>query len=51
MTPVNNIALVLILGLELMLIGHEEESKNVELIGTILMIIGWILNTVAIFVK
>ena len=51
MQPVNNIALILILGLELMIIGLDNNNIKIKFIGNILTLIGWILNIIAIVIK
>ena len=47
MQPINIIAAILILGLQLIVIGIEANSKSNKIIGGIIMIIGWILNIIA----
>lgn len=51
MQPINPIAVILIFGLELIVIGIETDSKIYKIIGGIIMLIGWILNIVANFTK
>jgi hypothetical protein len=51
MKPINIIALVLIFGLEMMFIGHENNSTKLRLAGGIIMFAGWIWNMVAIITK
>ena len=48
MGPINIITLVLIFGLEMMVIGHENNSTKLYLFGSMVMLIGWIWNMVAI---
>ena len=51
MQPINIIAVILILGLQFIVIGIEANSKSNKIIGGIIMIIGWILNIIANFMK
>lgn len=51
MQPVNTIALVLILGLEFMFVGHEADNKILRFIGGVITTIGWIWNIVVILTK
>jgi hypothetical protein len=48
MTPVNTITITLILGLELFAIGINEDSNWKKITGMIIMMVGWILNMIAI---
>jgi len=48
MTPVNTIAIILIFGLELFVIGINDDSNWKKITGMIIMLIGWILNMIAI---
>lgn len=48
MTPVNTITIILILGLELFAIGINEDSNWKKMVGMIIMMVGWILNMIAI---
>ena len=47
--PVNPIALTLILGLQLLVIGIDDKKTIMKLIGGGLMLAGWIMNIIAIF--
>ena len=49
--PVNSIALILIFGLQMIFVGQESDRTWVKVCGAIMLIIGWILNSVAIFIK
>lgn len=48
MQPVNIIALVLILGLELVIMSIEQKSNSLKFIGQTLVVVGWIMNLIAI---
>ena len=51
MQPINIIAVILIFGLELIVMGVEMDSKLYKIVGGIIMLIGWILNIIANFTK
>ena len=51
MQPINIIAVILIFGLQLIVMGIEANSKSDKVIGGIIMIIGWVLNIIANFIK
>lgn len=51
MEPVNIITLILIFGFEMMFIGHVRKSDKLYIAGDIIMLIGWILNIVAVCMK
>ena len=51
MEPANIITIQFILGLELVVLGHENDNKTEHTTGMVLMIIGWILNMIAIIMK
>ena len=51
MQPINTIAAILILGLQFIVMGIEDNSKSYRIIGGIIMTIGWILNIVANFTR
>ena len=51
MQPINNIAAILILGLELEIIGLNEESNKIKIAGNVLILLGWILNIIAGILK
>lgn len=51
MEPINIIALILIFGLEMMFIGHENNSTKLRLAGSIIMLSGWVLNMVVIITQ
>ena len=51
MQPINIIAVILIFGLQLVVMGIEIDSKSYKVIGGIIMIVGWILNIIANFMK
>lgn len=51
MEPVNIITLILILGLEIMFIGHENNYPKLHLVGNIIMLIGWILNIIVVITQ
>ena len=51
MQPINPIAVILIFGLQLVVMGVGVDSKSYKIMGSIIMLVGWILNTVANFTK
>ena len=51
MQPINTIAVILIFGLQLIVMGIDIDSKLCKKVGNIIMLIGWILNIIAIFMK
>lgn len=51
MQPINTIAALLILGLQLMVMGINDDSKSYKITGGVIMLIGWILNIIANFTK
>lgn len=51
MQPINIIAVILIFGLQLIVMGVETDSKIYKITGSIIMLIGWILNIIANFMK
>ena len=50
MTPVNTIAIILIFGLELFTLGINDDSNWKKIVGMIIMMVGWILNIIAILI-
>ena len=51
MQPINAIAVLLILGLQLMVMGINDNSKSYKITGGVIMLIGCILNIIAHFIK
>lgn len=51
MQPVNVIALILILGLELLIISMEKHNSAMKIIGCIVMLVGWICNMIALAIN
>lgn len=47
--PVNTIALIIMLGLEFLILGVEEQKIGLKILGGGITAVGWILNTIAIF--
>jgi hypothetical protein len=46
--PVNIIALIIMLGLEFLILGVEEQKIGLKILGGGIAAAGWILNTIAI---
>ena len=51
MQSANLITVLLIFGLQLIVMGMDDNSKSYKIIGGIIMTIGWVLNIVADFIK
>ena len=47
--PMNPITVFLLLGLQLLVIGTDDKKSIMKLIGGGLILIGWIMNMIAIF--
>lgn len=45
----NPITVLLILGLQLLVIGEDDKKSGMKLIGGGLILVGWIMNMIALF--